>query len=495
MLKLTWLSLFSPRLYRKHGDGPSDVLYQPHKLEKWGDVVIKTVNAVTNISLYTSPFIGMYIYKKGLYTLEKTQSMVPLFAGVGWFIALSFVVRALGRVSNPKYVEFLKDLTNTSIDQKTYLQSIRKYDFEFNKWPVSYSMPPKTSSKWLQTNPFDQCANNDLPTYQRVAIQVLAYVAVHTFGLRLIYPGTLSLIQTSLWTILIIGRAQLVENYNGIRAKLQSADGNAIDTMFVDNRSLSDKGKILVICCEGNSGFYEIGIMPTPIRAGYSALGWNHPGFAGSTGTPFPSQEHSAIDVVMQYAINELGFEVKDIVLFGWSIGGYTATWAAVNYPEVMALVLDATFDDLLPIAQNQMPQSWSRLVKEVVRSYADLNIAQMIRKYSGPVHLIRRTKDEVICLRQGLVNTNRGNSLLIKFIEARYPDVTSEELAILEKYVCLLSTQRAALERGQIGDSDRKILRLISTHMQDFVTTHCTPLPEDFFMRIMDNITANKKE
>ena len=38
-----------------------------------------------------------------------------------------------------------------------------------------------------------------------------------------------------------------------------------------------------VICCEGNSGFYEYGITLTPIEAGYSVLGWNHPGFGSST--------------------------------------------------------------------------------------------------------------------------------------------------------------------------------------------------------------------
>lgn len=41
----------------------------------------------------------------------------------------------------------------------------------------------------------------------------------------------------------------------------------------------------------------------------------------------------------MQFAINKLGFKVENIVLFGWSIGGYTATWAAMNYPEVKGVV------------------------------------------------------------------------------------------------------------------------------------------------------------
>lgn len=55
-------------------------------------------------------------------------------------------------------------------------------------------------------------------------------------------------------------------------------------------------------------------------------------------GLPYPEQEKNAIDAVMQFAINELKFEPEDIIMFGWSIGGYTAAWAAVNYP-VKALV------------------------------------------------------------------------------------------------------------------------------------------------------------
>lgn len=56
-------------------------------------------------------------------------------------------------------------------------------------------------------------------------------------------------------------------------------------------------------------------------------------------GKPYPNQEQNAIDVVMQFAINKLGFKVENIVLFGWSIGGYTATWAAMNYPGVKGVV------------------------------------------------------------------------------------------------------------------------------------------------------------
>lgn len=75
----------------------------------------------------------------------------------------------------------------------------------------------------------------------------------------------------------------MIKVNRGVRNKLLTKENNEIDTMFVDKRNFRPNGDTLVICCEGNAGFYEIGIMCTPIAAGYSALGWNHPGFGGST--------------------------------------------------------------------------------------------------------------------------------------------------------------------------------------------------------------------
>ena len=47
--------------------------------------------------------------------------------------------------------------------------------------------------------------------------------------------------------------------------------------------NLSNCDVMQVVCCEGNAGFYEVGSCATPLDAGFSVLGWNHPGFAGST--------------------------------------------------------------------------------------------------------------------------------------------------------------------------------------------------------------------
>lgn len=41
----------------------------------------------------------------------------------------------------------------------------------------------------------------------------------------------------------------------------------------------------------------------------------------------------------MQFAIHRLGFSLDNIVLYAWSIGGFTASWAAAVYPSVHSVV------------------------------------------------------------------------------------------------------------------------------------------------------------
>ncbi|KAG6453400.1 hypothetical protein O3G_MSEX008132 [Manduca sexta] len=283
MLKLTRQCLFSPRLYRIYGEGLRNVLYEPNKKESFGDKVIISVTTIMNITYYASPFLCMYILKRGFFSYFELKIMGNLLGGIGCFVAFCFALRAYGRASNPKYVRFLRDIKSPSANQQAYLERIRRYDFDFNAWPVNYKVAQCEKPSWALSHPFKSCANADLPVYQRVPLQVLAFFAIHTFGLRLIYPGTLALIQRLIANALISGRTQMVELFNGRRAKVATADGNMIDTMFVDNTAQSAKGKILVVSCEGNSGYYEVGLMSTPVKCGYSALGWNHPGFGWST--------------------------------------------------------------------------------------------------------------------------------------------------------------------------------------------------------------------
>ncbi|GIY28640.1 hypothetical protein CEXT_529241 [Caerostris extrusa] len=361
-------------------------------------------------------------------------------------------------------------------------------------------------------------SNNTWDKLLTLPCDILSYIAIHSFGRMMIYPGSIGLLNKFLAPILLKGRSKLIEEHNGERFKLLSKDGNEIDSMLVDRRNdpFFPNGEILVIiCCEGNAGFYEYGITGTPIEAGYSVLGWNHPGFGYSTGLPFPDQELAATDVVMQFALTKLGFKIENIIVYAWSIGGFSATWAAMNYPDIKGLVLDATFDDLIPLAIPRMPVSWKSLVVRTIRDYMDLNNAEQLCKYLGPVLLIRRTKDEIISTKASRpIQTNRGNDLLVRVLQSRYPNlVNNETLWALREWLAgdknhqrVLWTQQDVeedlcnatlmsyieengpgypLEIGENMSADMKIqlvLYLADKYMIDFDSTHCVPLPGRVF-------------
>jgi pimeloyl-ACP methyl ester carboxylesterase len=79
-----------------------------------------------------------------------------------------------------------------------------------------------------------------------------------------------------------------------------------------------------------------VGAMQTcRAQGGCSVLGWNHPGFGASTGTPSPESEAHAIDAIIEFAQVKLGYGLGEIILHGWSIGGYSTSWAAMNHPGI----------------------------------------------------------------------------------------------------------------------------------------------------------------
>ncbi|KAG2468868.1 ABHGA protein, partial [Polypterus senegalus] len=329
----------------------------PHFLKYHLLIAFGKASFLWSVSYYTSPFVAFYLYRKGYFCMSK---LVPVGQYAATLIIILFGVaclRGIGRWTNPEYVQFITILEETKKSQTPENKKrLACYNFDFHHWPVDFSWE-KVSSRKTKTNgvsllkpepKYRGSADSMLSSVGKLPCQIVSYLIAHSFGRRMLYPGSFYPLQKAMMPMLIQGQIRLVEE---------------------------------VICCEGNAGFYEIGCMNTPLEAGYSVLGWNHPGFAGSTGVPFPQNEANAMDVVMQYALNELGFQLDDIIIYAWSIGGFTATWAAMSYPEVSALVLDASFDDLLPLALKVMPESWRSLVTRTVRQYLNLNNAEQLCK------------------------------------------------------------------------------------------------------------------
>lgn len=273
-------------------------------------------------------------------------------------------------------------------------------------------------------------------------------------------------------------------------------------------------GKKLVIVSEGNAGFYELGMLNTALDNGFSALGWNHPGFWGSTGSPLPSQELHAADAVFQFALSQ-NFDPEDILVYGWSIGGFPTSFLAMKYPKIGGVILDATFDSLLPLAENKLGDSLASMVKTAVEENINLDVAQQIVKYPGPVRLIRRLKDEMISVDDGDFTTNRGNDLLVHLLKKRYPklfqdddEVESELRAFLYADIAVQMHLRSVLEQGEMSAFLESFLQefgsgypmnigeefspaqkvemakfLACKYLTDFDAGHNMPLPKELFI------------
>lgn len=191
----------------------------------------------------------------------------------------------------------------------------------------------------------------------------------------------------------------------------------------------------------------------------------------------------------------------------GWSIGGYSSSFLAMNYPEIKGLILDATFDSLEPLAIPRMSAFLSGVVKHAVNHYIDLDVARNLAKYDGPVTIFRRLRDEMITTSQLELDTNRGNHLLVKLLEARYPLLSTPQAAatlssvlsqpLMSVDVDVSGQQRVHDEHvkqhgasfpstlGQEIEEEDKILMLLylaRVYMKDIDTSHCTPLPTSSF-------------
>ena len=65
----------------------------------------------------------------------------------------------------------------------------------------------------------------------------LAWLLAHSFGISLVYPGSMSLMKMMIERVLLDGRTKLVQEHDGQRSKIITGDRNEIDTMFVDMRN------------------------------------------------------------------------------------------------------------------------------------------------------------------------------------------------------------------------------------------------------------------
>ncbi|PAV64047.1 hypothetical protein WR25_04950 isoform B [Diploscapter pachys] len=475
-----WGIFNGPQLYRIFGLSNERA---PNTVETIGNYSLSTLKGLLYVStsLAFGPVVLYILYNRGMLAPIAATGVLKYIVILGIF---GYGGRFVGRLMDSDYRQFVGVWEKAKIGTAEDKQSLKRYDFELIGVTPDYRAVENRDLWYLPAYNEGSAFSNLLATY-----------AVHAFGRHMIYPGSMAILNTLMSSTLRVARNNFVASKNGQRVWLNSTTGDLIDAMFIppDSSADAERQRTLVICCEGNAGFYEIGITNTPIQLGYGVLGFNQPGFAESNGLPFPTNVLAAAEAVFQYATNVLQYREEDIVLFGWSIGGFPASWLAANHPNVKALILDATFDDLLPLAESRMPSFLHSIVEVAIRKYFNLEIHRILEQYRGPLRLIRRLHEEILIIDDQSMNdvqkraTNRANYLLKKVLYDRHPDLIKDLEPQVDRWLKMTPAQRAmsaGLERNATESANRlaKLLSACDHYFVDFDANHVTPLDPGYF-------------
>ncbi|CCD70699.1 alpha/beta hydrolase [Caenorhabditis elegans] len=469
-----WTQISGPRLYGIFG--------QPNRqeptLENLGNTVISFSAGIYYIasSLAFGPVILCYLYSRDWLT---PAGMLTILKYAGYLTLIGYGARTFGRLfdeTNSRFLDIWENEKNKKDDNSH--AALKKYDFELLDVIPDFVARPNSDLWHLKPEVAEA----------GVVTRGLASWAIHAFGRHLIYPGSMALLKYMMRPNLNAARKLLVQNKNGQRLWIKSSEGDTLDAMFLRGTNQSQD---LIICFEGNAGFYEIGVMNSPAQLGYTTLGFNLPGFGESTGLPYAVNTLAAADAVMQYAIQVLGYRQENIVLFGWSIGGFPVAWLASNYPNVKAVVLDATFDDLLPLALFRMPTFFSTIVEHAIRNHMNLQIDKLLARYKGPIRLIRRLQEEILTtavddqpenVRRA---TNRINWLLKSIIKDRHPELIQNLEPQVDRWLDMTPTERLMHSGVSLREESTQRKRLFDAcnhYLIDFDANHVTPLDPQYF-------------
>ena len=131
-------------------------------------------------------------------------------------------------------------------------------------------------------------------------------------------------------------------------------------------------------------------------RLGMNVLIFDYRGFGTSQGEPDESGLYEDARTAWRFLTEDKGFDPKDIILFGRSLGGAVASKLASEVHPA-GLILESSFSSARDMADAIMP-----LISRVVFLRFNLNTLNIIDRIRCPLLVLHGPQDEVIPFRQG---------------------------------------------------------------------------------------------
>ncbi len=157
-------------------------------------------------------------------------------------------------------------------------------------------------------------------------------------------------------------------------------------------QSLNHKSNLVVLCLHGNKG--TISQATDKIATKYNLIAPSYPGYHLSEGKPSEEAMHQSVDLSIEH-LNKLGFENKNIIVFGASLGGNPALYAATKYPDLNRVILINTFDSVKSVCEDQYKIF-------CIFSGGLLNNIELAKSAKARIRQFHSNEDNVISLNQG---------------------------------------------------------------------------------------------
>ena len=175
---------------------------------------------------------------------------------------------------------------------------------------------------------------------------------------------------------------------------IETGDGEQLHGWYFPNNS----AEYVVVLSHGNDGNISnrIDIAKFLQEIGVSVLIYDYRGYGQSSGEPSEEGFYSDIEAVINYLKTEEKYSEQRMILYGRSLGGAVASYAASKF-DVSGLVLDSAFKNLKAMVSDLYP-----FVPAFLASY-EFPTEQYLQQLSGmPVMIMHSPNDTIVDISHG---------------------------------------------------------------------------------------------
>ncbi len=224
---------------------------------------------------------------------------------------------------------------------------------------------------------------------------------------------------------------------------ITAPDGVRLSAWFYPADADSSRASMAILVCHGNGGniSHRLDLCRLLLRAGVAVLLLDYRGYGHSEGRM--SEEGTCLDAqAAAHWLRRRGFESRNIIAFGESLGGGIACELALREP-LGGLILQSTFTSIADIGAELfpwLPVRWLNTIK--------YNTVQKLPRIHVPVLVTHSREDELIRFHHAEKNFAAANEPKL-FWETRgghnCSDLSDYELCVagVEKFLGLLEQIR----------------------------------------------------